>query len=199
MEAVAEAVRHADRPLAVAALRDETGLSQTKVSAAVARLEDVGAVRVAPGSEVAAAERIARHAELVRAAHEAADEQERFKQFQRSRIAMMRGYAEDQGCRRAYLLSYFGEEVGPACNTCDACESGTEGASGRAAETETRIASRGRESRPFQMGSRVVQKAWGEGTVLRYEDDKLVVVFDSVGYKTLATELVVRNHLQAEG
>ncbi len=196
-EAVAEAVRQADHALDVAALRDETGLSQAKVNAAVARLEDVGAVRVAPGGEVTASERIARHAEMVRAAHEAADEQQRFKQYQRSRIAMMQGYAEDQSCRRAYLLSYFGEEVAATCDTCDACESGTQDASGGATTLEAQAMP---ECEPFPVGSRVAHTAWGAGTVLRYEGDKLVAVFDSVGYKTLATDLVVRESLlRAEG
>ena len=35
---------------------------------------------------------------------------------------MMRGYAETDGCRRDWLLNYFGEETDGWCGTCDNCE-----------------------------------------------------------------------------
>ncbi len=43
---------------------------------------------------------------------------------------------------------------------------------------------------PFPINSRVVHKEWGEGLIQRYEGDKMVVLFDEVGYKTLVVELV---------
>ena len=39
----------------------------------------------------------------------------------RSRVEMMRGYAESRGCRRAYLLGYFGEDLPEPCGNCDTC------------------------------------------------------------------------------
>ena len=42
-----------------------------------------------------------------------------------SRIEMMRGYAETTGCRRQYLLGYFGEQLPHRCGTCDTCDAGT--------------------------------------------------------------------------
>jgi ATP-dependent DNA helicase RecQ len=36
---------------------------------------------------------------------------------------------------------------------------------------------------------------WGVGTVQRFEADKMVVLFDDVGYKTLSVDLVVANDL----
>lgn len=36
---------------------------------------------------------------------------------------------------------------------------------------------------------------WGEGLILRYEGDKMVVLFDEVGYKTLSVDVVTENHL----
>jgi hypothetical protein len=36
-----------------------------------------------------------------------------------------------------------------------------------------------------------VYGTWGEGSVLRYENDKLVVLFDQGGDRTLAVQLVV--------
>ena len=48
---------------------------------------------------------------------------------------------------------------------------------------------------PFAVGARVAHEQWGEGVVQRYDDDAVVVLFDDVGYKTLATELVVEREL----
>ena len=42
-----------------------------------------------------------------------------------SRIEMMRGYAETDGCRRQFLLGYFGEDLPEPCGNCDTCEDGS--------------------------------------------------------------------------
>jgi ATP-dependent DNA helicase RecQ len=36
----------------------------------------------------------------------------------------------------------------------------------------------------------VVHGEWGEGIVQRYDRDRMVVLFDAAGYKTMAVELV---------
>ncbi len=36
---------------------------------------------------------------------------------------------------------------------------------------------------------------WGEATVQRYEDEKVVLLFDSVGYKALSLDAVEDNEL----
>jgi ATP-dependent DNA helicase RecQ len=43
----------------------------------------------------------------------------------------------------------------------------------------------------------VVHKAWGPGLVMRYSGDTMVVLFDSVGYRTLAVDLVMAEGLLA--
>ena len=48
---------------------------------------------------------------------------------------------------------------------------------------------------PFAVGSRVAHDDWGEGVVQRYDDDAVVVLFDDVGYKTLALDVVVERAL----
>ncbi|MET9251476.1 RecQ family ATP-dependent DNA helicase [Nonomuraea sp. NPDC003709] len=96
-----------------------------------------------------------------------------------SRIDMMRGYAETRGCRRRFLLHYFGEPYAGTCGTCDTCENGQ--APGPAP------ASDGGEL-PVQ--ARVTHKMWGAGTVMSREDDRITVLFDSVGYKTLSLAAV---------
>ena len=44
--------------------------------------------------------------------------------FDRSRVEMMRAYAENDGCRRAFVLGYFGEDYDPPCGSCDVCDAG---------------------------------------------------------------------------
>ncbi|MCT7952187.1 hypothetical protein NG798_20525 [Ancylothrix sp. C2] len=48
---------------------------------------------------------------------------------------------------------------------------------------------------PFPLLCRVVHASWGEGQVMRYEGDKIVILFDEVGYKNLAVEVVIRRRL----
>jgi ATP-dependent DNA helicase RecQ len=120
-------------------------------------------------------------ADAVRAAAEA---EEKRRTFDRSRVDMMRGYAETDGCRRAYVLSYFGQPFEPPCGNCDNCEAG------RAEAPPADV--------PFAVGSRVAHAQWGEGVVQRYDDDAVFVLFDEVGYKTLALDVVRERDLLAE-
>ena len=52
---------------------------------------------------------------------------------------------------------------------------------------------------PFAVGERVEHPKWGEATVQRYEDDKVVVLFDTVGYKALRLDAVAENGLLSAG
>src|SRR4051794_12114116 len=99
----------------------------------------------------------------------------------RSRVEMMRAYAEDEHCRRAFVLSYFGEELPEPCGHCDNCEAGR----GRAEDG----------ARPFDVGATVRHRDWGEGVVQRYDGDRVVVLFESVGYRTLSVALVTERGL----
>jgi len=107
------------------------------------------------------------------------DSEER-REWERSRVEMMRAYAEHDHCRRAFVLSYFGEPA-DACRNCDNCEAGR----GPADEGD----------QPFEVGSSVVHAEWGEGAVQRYDGDRVVVLFESVGYRTLSVELVTERGL----
>ena len=176
---VAEVVADADAPVEPSDIQEQTHLSQSKVVTAVSRLEDAGAVEVLATGEIAEADDAPPRAKAI---EHAAEEQEQRRLFDRSRIDMMRAYAEAGSCRRAFLLSYFGEPYDPPCGCCDVCDRG-DGDPGEAADV------------PFAVGSRVRHGQWGEGAVQRYDDEAVVVLFDDVGYKTLAVDVVVERAL----
>lgn len=92
-----------------------------------------------------------------------------------SRIAMMRGYAETTECRRHYLLGYFGEESPERCDNCDYCLADP-GALRRSSDSVER----------FPPQSRVHHPEWGDGTVLRADDDRITVFFEKDGYRVLS-------------
>ena len=177
---VYEAVQDAGGPVEPSALQETTEMSQTKLSTAVARLEETGAVEVLADGEIAPADDGPDRQEAIEAA--AALEGNR-RELDRSRVDMMRAYAETDTCRRGFVLSYFGEPVDGPCGHCDNCEAG------RAEEAAPP------DDVPFPVGARVAHGEWGEGVVQRYDDDALVVLFDDVGYKTLALAVVVEREL----
>jgi ATP-dependent DNA helicase RecQ len=50
-------------------------------------------------------------------------------------------------------------------------------------------------ARPFPVSSEVRHTAWGTGTVMAYEQDRVVVLFEEVGYKTLSVPIVQKSKL----
>ncbi|NEA51579.1 RecQ family ATP-dependent DNA helicase, partial [Streptomyces sp. SID10815] len=119
LDEVADAVHeHRDDPADLAALREDTGLSRPRVTTAVNLLEEAGAVTTGEEGEVrptpgADPDEAAARAERTAEAHRRTD---------RSRVEMARAYAETTGCRRHFLLGYFGEAYEPPCGNCDRCE-----------------------------------------------------------------------------
>jgi len=178
MAQVAEAVQEADGPITAETICEEVDLSRTKVTAAISHLEETGAVDVLPTGEIVAADN-----DVSESAEEAAAAQERLRAFAQSRLEMMRGYADMAGCRREYILNYFGEGYPPPCDNCDNCEAGRP-------EMEN-------VDRPFPLNSRVEHAVWGPGIVMRYAGDTMVVLFDAVGYRTLALDVVLAQELLA--
>jgi ATP-dependent DNA helicase RecQ len=178
---VAAVVERAGEPVDPADVSEATSMSGTKLTAAVSRLEEVGAVEVLPSGELASNGR----EDMGRAVDEAASRQGQREEFERSRTQMIQAYAEHKGCRRHFILSYFGEEFEPPCGNCDNCDAG--------------LVHADENAEPFAVGERVAHEKWGSGVVQRYEDDSVVVLFESVGYKTLGLQLVVeRGLLQRE-
>jgi ATP-dependent DNA helicase RecQ len=177
---VATLVEHADEAVSPTALADEAGLRHTKLTGLVDLLERSGVVEVRGDGSVEAAADAPKPAAATQAALAVADSHKRVDE---SRVEMMRGYAETQDCRRQYLLSYFGEFLDEPCGNCDTCSAGT-------AEEQPDA-----DDSPFALQSRVVHASWGAGLVMRYEGDRIVVLFDEVGYKTLSLAAVATRGL----
>ena len=118
-----------------------------------------------------------------RRANRAVELARQHRSVERSRVEMMRRYAEMTDCRRRFLLRYFGEAVSQACGACDNCDAG------RSART-----CRPGCSRPANGWSTA---EWGPGLVLEAEADRLTVLFDDYGYRELATQVVSGRQLLA--
>ncbi|MGV9537462.1 RecQ family ATP-dependent DNA helicase [Streptosporangium sandarakinum] len=159
-------------------LRAVLDVGPTRLTRVVNLLEKVGAVEVTTEGDVRVVPGGPEPKEATARAVEIDDTRRRIDE---SRIDMMRGYAETTGCRRRFLLEYFGEPYERACGACDTCREG---------------APAGPEpSDSFAMHAKVRHSSWGDGMVMSRESDRITVLFDEVGYKTLLLEAVEREGL----
>jgi ATP-dependent DNA helicase RecQ len=161
--------------LDVATIAGAATLSRRRTDAVLARLEELGAIRVDHAGRAVAAEDV----DAGRAAHDAALAQERRRVVEQSRVDMIRGYAESAGCRRAALLGYFGEPFDPPCGNCDRCLAG---GAGRAADPVA-------EALPWSVDQRVRHPVFGAGVVTALGDGQVTVAFEDVGYRTIHADL----------
>jgi ATP-dependent DNA helicase RecQ len=165
------AVGKAAAALAAGELTEPDGRQQT---AALVRLADLGAAAWQAGGEVRWT-----GAMTVAAVLAASDAQtERENEIERTRLAMMRHYAEHDGCRRSFLLSYFGQDYPGPCGNCDNDREHPQAPPAEAPGV------------PFAVGARVVSERWGQGTVQRYDGDQVTVLFDEHGYRELYLPVV---------
>ncbi|MGW4464891.1 RecQ family ATP-dependent DNA helicase [Micromonospora sp. NBC_01796] len=162
-------------PATRTALRERTGMGARKLGQLLALLERVGAARTTGTSQRVSSPRYA--PEPAEAGRAAVAEAERQQAVQNSRTDMMRAFAETTGCRSQALLAYFGEQLTTTCGHCDSCHAGTSTAADGA-------------SGPFPVHSTVEHTEWGPGMVMSYEDDRMTVLFQNVGYKTLSVPVV---------
>jgi ATP-dependent DNA helicase RecQ len=187
--AVLKVLKAADGPTPKSSLPELTGLPARRITGLLNQLEETGAVAL--GKRGVRLSSKAKLPALVRGAVELAEARQRVDQ---SRLTMMRAYAETDGCRRQFLLGYFGEELAEACGNCDACADTARNHAGDGAD-DGGTAPGGRAAEPFPLQSAVVHKEWGPGLVMRHEDDVITVLFEQEGYKTLSRAAVVENEL----
>ena len=141
-------------------------------TAALTRLADLGAATWQADGDVSWS-----GAMSVAAALTASDaETDREDEIERTRLTMMRRYADQPGCRRSFLLSYFGQDYPGPCGNCD---------------NDLTHAQSPPEEAPFLVGARVVSERWGEGSVQRYDGDHVTVLFDEHGYRELYVPVVL--------
>ena len=152
-------------------------------TSAVARLADLGAVTWQPDGGA----RWSGTMTVAEAFTASEEKSEREGEIERSRLAMMRHYAEHPGCRRSFLLTYFGQDYPGPCGNCDndLANGDVAGAGGQASQGDI----------PFAVGARVVSEKWGEGTVQRYDGDQVTVLFDEHGYRELFVPVVLERGL----
>jgi ATP-dependent DNA helicase RecQ len=165
-------LRATDGPLTRTELAELAGLSRRAAALVVGVLDAGDALEHRRGGiELrAAAER-----DPQGVVDDALAERERRREFDRTRLDMIRAYAETTDCRRRVVLELLGEDYPERCLNCDNCDAGT---SEEAAD------------RPYSIGSTVAHAEWGRGTVSHYEGDRVVVLFADAGYRTLALTLV---------
>jgi ATP-dependent DNA helicase RecQ len=176
---VLEAIR-SDGPVARKDLVAATGLSSTRVTAIVNELEAAGAVQSRKDRRISAA-RAKRDVPAADVAKAARDRREVQREYAKSAVEMVRTYAESTDCRRRIVLELLGESHPERCGHCDNCDRG---------ESVESV------DRPFAVGAAVTHPEWGRGTVQTYEEgDRVVVLFDTAGYKTLALAVVSDHHL----
>jgi ATP-dependent DNA helicase RecQ len=145
-------------------------------TAALVRLVDLEAVAWEPAGGV----RWTGALDVPAAVAASEEKTSRENEVERSRLEMMRRYAEHAGCRRSFLLSYFGQAYEGPCGNCD---------------NDSQVTAMAGAPEPFGVGERVTSERWGEGTVQRYDGDQLTVLFDEHGYRDLLVPLVVERRL----
>lgn len=166
------------KPKRLKQLREELGLRGRALTQAVNLLEQAAGVRSGKRGFTLAdddADAVVARAVAITEATERVD---------RTRVEMMRGYAESTDCRRRFLLGYFAETLPEPCGNCDRCSE--HAAAGTSDDvTESALAPE----------TPVRHREWGRGVVISGEDDRVTVLFDDYGYRTLAMDVVDGNDI----
>ncbi len=146
------------------------------VTLALARLVDIGAASWVADGGVRWNELMSVPASLEASAEKSTREQE----VQSSCLEMMRRYAEHTGCRRSFLLTYFGQNYPGPCGNCD---------------NDLQRPATPHWEEPFPIGARVATEHWGEGTIQRYDRDQVTILFDDHGYRDLLVSTLLEKNL----
>ena len=174
--AVAERLASLSKPTPAEELEVALPVGSRSLTLALARLVDLGAATYEADGRLRWTGALSVDGSL-RASQRESD---REREVERSRLEMMRRYAEHRSCRRSFLLSYFGQHYPGPCGACD---------------NDRQLAPSKPGIEPFPIGGRVASTTWGEGTVQRYDGDQLTVLFDDHGYRDLLVPDVIERRL----
>ncbi len=164
--------------LAANGIDDLSGAARStrSVTLALARLVDIGAANWAAGGGVRWNGLMSVPSSLEASAEKSSREQE----VQSSRLEMMRRYAEHTGCRRSFLLTYFGQNYPGPCGNCD---------------NDLQRPATPHWEEPFPIGARVATEHRGEGTIQRYDRDQVTILFDDHGYQDVLVSTLLEKNL----
>ncbi|MGZ4662019.1 MAG: RecQ family ATP-dependent DNA helicase [Arthrobacter sp.] len=183
--AVLKVLHDAGAPLPREALAERTGFSARRLTGLLNQLAETRAVKVGKRGV-----RLSGKADPSRVLDRAVELAAARQRMDNSRINMIRGFAETDGCRRQFLLGYFGENLPEPCGNCDTC------AAGSAYEEDYDDDADGHGAgEPFPLNSTVLHPEWGRGLVMRHEDSVITVLFEQEGYKTLSRQAVEEHQL----
>ena len=187
--AVLTMLREAGRPLPPRTLAVSTVFPARRITGLLNLLQETGAVTVT--HDGVRLDPVAEPAQVVERAVDLAAARER---VDKSRIAMIRSYAETHRCRRQFLLGYFGEDLTEPCGNCDTCTDGTALLQNHSGGHDGGAAAGGAAGE-FPLNSRVEHALWGPGLVMGHDGDVLTVLFDREGYRTLSRKAVLGHGL----
>jgi ATP-dependent DNA helicase RecQ len=159
-------------------INDLAGAGHTKrsVTLALARLVDIGAANWVADGGIRWNELMSVPSSLEASAERSTREQE----IQSSRLEMIRRYAEHTGCRRSFLLTYFGQNYPGPCGNCD---------------NDLQRPATPHWEEPVPIGARVATEHWGRGTIQRYDRDQVTILFDDHGYRDLLVSTLLEKSL----
>lgn len=180
IDQVAAELAAAPGPVARAELEDRIDASSGQIVAALGRLEETGVVTIEQGGDLVDARRESHGSDVV---DPAVEREKAHDRRQRSRVEMVRRYAEARTCRRQLLLGVLGEEIEP-CGNCDVCSTRGEAMPANA-------------DHPWRIGAPVVHDTFGSGVVAGCERGTVTVLFDTEGYRSLSIETVAERGLLA--
>ena len=172
-------MRHFDRrgePASFAELCEFGRIGRVRCKLIVTLLGDAGYIDIVGRANYRVATLVREHPDLA----DKIVNYEFRRAYDESKLLMLLQYAETQGCRWRFLLTYFGQAFEQTnCGACDHCLNGARAQTGAA-------------DGDFSAGDQVVHEKFGSGTVERAERDMVTVLFGNYGYKTLLSSAVRR-------